>query len=146
MVFIGGSVLANIMKDHPSAAWITKLEYAEQGSRALEKLKKRSWICASMILDQINFWLLFFIFCFTFLTKFAQKHDGSCLCVCPRAGLDVHTASMLITVHLDYFNVSIYNQNDWNSKKQFFLNFLDKLVFLISVLFFGNLFFFSILK
>jgi actin-related protein 2 len=36
-VFLGGAVLADIMKDKDSW-WITKEEWAEQGVRSLEKL------------------------------------------------------------------------------------------------------------
>ncbi|RKP35257.1 actin family [Dimargaris cristalligena] len=37
MVFLGGAVLANVLKDQESA-WISKAEWEEQGVRALEKL------------------------------------------------------------------------------------------------------------
>ena len=37
MVFLGGSVLADLMKDNPDF-WITKKEYQEQGIRCLAKL------------------------------------------------------------------------------------------------------------
>ncbi|KAI9229452.1 MAG: Actin/actin-like protein [Piptocephalis tieghemiana] len=37
MVFLGGAVLANIMKDRDSF-WVTKAEWEEQGARALDKL------------------------------------------------------------------------------------------------------------
>ncbi|KXN70645.1 Actin/actin-like protein [Conidiobolus coronatus NRRL 28638] len=37
MVFLGGAVLANLLKDKPSA-WVTKAEWEEQGVRALDKL------------------------------------------------------------------------------------------------------------
>jgi actin-related protein 2 len=37
MVFLGGAVLANIMRDK-EAFWITKQEWEEQGVNALEKL------------------------------------------------------------------------------------------------------------
>lgn len=36
MVFLGGSVLADLIKDNPDA-WISKAEYEEQGFRCLEK-------------------------------------------------------------------------------------------------------------
>jgi actin-related protein 2 len=39
MVFFGGSVLANIMKDREEF-WISKKEYEEQGVRCLSKLTK----------------------------------------------------------------------------------------------------------
>jgi actin-related protein 2 len=39
MVFIGGSVLANIMKEHSNGSWITKQEYQEKGLKVLEKMK-----------------------------------------------------------------------------------------------------------
>jgi len=39
MVFFGGSVLANIMKDRDEF-WISKREYQEQGVRCLNKLSK----------------------------------------------------------------------------------------------------------
>eukprot|EP01041_Mallomonas_annulata_P001837 gene1837-3552_t len=39
MVFLGGSVLADIMKDRPEF-WITRQEYAEQGLRCLAKIGK----------------------------------------------------------------------------------------------------------
>jgi actin-related protein 2 len=39
MVFLGGSVLADIMKDKPEF-WITKAEYDEEGSRVLRKIGK----------------------------------------------------------------------------------------------------------
>ena len=39
MVFLGGSVLADIMKDK-SDFWITKQEYDEQGLRVLAKIGK----------------------------------------------------------------------------------------------------------
>ena len=39
MVFLGGSVLADIMKDKPEF-WITKAEYDEQGARVLHKIGK----------------------------------------------------------------------------------------------------------
>lgn len=38
MVFIGGSVLANIMKDHSNTSWLTKEEYEEKGLKVLDKL------------------------------------------------------------------------------------------------------------
>jgi actin-related protein 2 len=37
MVFLGGSVLADIMKDKESF-WMTRAEYQEQGLRVLKKL------------------------------------------------------------------------------------------------------------
>jgi len=37
MVFLGGAVLADIMKDKDSF-WISKKEYQEKGMRCLEKL------------------------------------------------------------------------------------------------------------
>lgn len=37
MVFLGGAVLADIMKDK-DAFWVTKEEWEEQGIRALDKL------------------------------------------------------------------------------------------------------------
>jgi len=37
MVFLGGSVLADIMKDR-AEFWITKADYEEQGIRVLSKL------------------------------------------------------------------------------------------------------------
>jgi actin-related protein 2 len=37
MVFLGGAVLADIMKDR-EAFWVTKAEWDEQGVRALDKL------------------------------------------------------------------------------------------------------------
>ena len=37
MVFLGGAVLANIMKDKQSW-WITKQEWEEEGDKSLEKL------------------------------------------------------------------------------------------------------------
>ena len=37
MVFLGGAVLANIMKDNP-AFWMTREEYQEKGLKVLEKL------------------------------------------------------------------------------------------------------------
>lgn len=37
MVFLGGSVLADIMKDKPEF-WITKQEYDEQGLRIINKI------------------------------------------------------------------------------------------------------------
>ncbi len=37
MVFLGGAVLADIMKDKESF-WVTKAEFEEQGARALDKL------------------------------------------------------------------------------------------------------------
>ncbi|KAI8929760.1 actin family [Entophlyctis helioformis] len=40
MVFLGGAVLGEIMKDRP-AFWISKQEWAEQGVRALDKLGPR---------------------------------------------------------------------------------------------------------
>jgi actin-related protein 2 len=40
MVFLGGAVLANIMADKENM-WISKAEWQEQGSRALEKLGAR---------------------------------------------------------------------------------------------------------
>jgi len=39
MVFFGGSVLANIMKDREEF-WVSKKEYDEQGLRCLNKLTK----------------------------------------------------------------------------------------------------------
>ena len=39
MVFLGGSVLADIMKDKPEF-WITKKEYDEQGVNAIRKIGK----------------------------------------------------------------------------------------------------------
>jgi actin-related protein 2 len=41
MVFLGGSVLADIMKDR-SEFWMTKAEYEEQGLRAVMKKIGRS--------------------------------------------------------------------------------------------------------
>ncbi|KAF6773813.1 hypothetical protein AHF37_09056 [Paragonimus kellicotti] len=41
MVFIGGSVLANIMKDHSNCSWLTKQEYQEKGLKILDKLGQR---------------------------------------------------------------------------------------------------------
>jgi len=38
MVFLGGSVLADIMKDKGSSFWVTKQEWEEQGVQALNKL------------------------------------------------------------------------------------------------------------
>jgi actin-related protein 2 len=38
-VFLGGSVLADVMKDKPEF-WITKQEYDEQGLRVLSKVGK----------------------------------------------------------------------------------------------------------
>ena len=40
MVFIGGSVLADVMKDKENF-WITREEYAEKGVRCLDKLGMR---------------------------------------------------------------------------------------------------------
>ena len=40
MVFLGGAVLANIMADKENM-WISKAEWEEQGTRALEKLGAR---------------------------------------------------------------------------------------------------------
>ncbi|KAJ2396864.1 Arp2/3 complex subunit, actin nucleation center, partial [Coemansia sp. RSA 2531] len=37
MVFLGGAVLADVMKDNASA-WVTKSEWDEMGPRALDKL------------------------------------------------------------------------------------------------------------
>jgi actin-related protein 2 len=37
MVFLGGAVLANIMKNEPNW-WITKKEWEEDGIKSLEKL------------------------------------------------------------------------------------------------------------
>jgi actin-related protein 2 len=37
MVFVGGAVLADIMKDKPEF-WISKAEYQEQGLNCLKKL------------------------------------------------------------------------------------------------------------
>ena len=37
MVFLGGAVLANIMKDNPSF-WMSREEYQEKGLKVLEKL------------------------------------------------------------------------------------------------------------
>ncbi len=37
MVFLGGAVLADIMKDREQF-WVTKAEWDEQGTRALDKL------------------------------------------------------------------------------------------------------------
>ena len=37
MVFLGGAVLANIMKDNP-AFWMSREEYQEKGLKVLEKL------------------------------------------------------------------------------------------------------------
>ena len=37
MVFLGGSVLADIMKDRQEF-WITQAEYAEQGMRVIDKI------------------------------------------------------------------------------------------------------------
>lgn len=37
MVFLGGAVLADIMKNQ-EAFWVTKQEWEEQGARALDKL------------------------------------------------------------------------------------------------------------
>ncbi|KAL7009931.1 Arp2/3 complex subunit, actin nucleation center [Cystobasidiomycetes sp. EMM_F5] len=41
LVYMGGSVLADVMKDNP-AYWVTKAEWDEQGTRALDKLTPRS--------------------------------------------------------------------------------------------------------
>merc|ERR1711972_459583 len=38
MVFIGGAVLADVMKDKKEEFWLTKAEYEEQGFRVLDKL------------------------------------------------------------------------------------------------------------
>lgn len=38
-VFLGGSVMADVMKDN-SEFWITKAEYREQGLRCLSKIGK----------------------------------------------------------------------------------------------------------
>jgi actin-related protein 2 len=40
MVFLGGAVLADIMKDK-TAFWVTRQEWLEQGVRSLEKLGPR---------------------------------------------------------------------------------------------------------
>lgn len=40
MVFLGGAVLANLIADKEDM-WVTKAEWEEQGSRALEKLGPR---------------------------------------------------------------------------------------------------------
>ena len=42
MVFLGGSVLADLMKDNPNF-WITRSEYEEQGIRCLAKLSGGKW-------------------------------------------------------------------------------------------------------
>ena len=39
MVFIGGAILAEILKDKPEF-WMMKADYEEQGFRVLEKLHK----------------------------------------------------------------------------------------------------------
>ena len=39
MVFIGGAILSEIMKDKPEF-WMMKADYEEQGFRVLEKLHK----------------------------------------------------------------------------------------------------------
>lgn len=51
MVFLGGAVLANVMKDHanmyntplivPDCRWVTRQEWEEMGPRALDKLGNR---------------------------------------------------------------------------------------------------------
>lgn len=41
MVFIGGAVLADVMKDKKEEFWLTKAEYEEQGFRVLDKLGGR---------------------------------------------------------------------------------------------------------
>lgn len=41
MVFIGGAVLAEVMKDKPNF-WITNQEYQEEGKNVLNKLGPRS--------------------------------------------------------------------------------------------------------
>ena len=51
MVFLGGAVLANVMKDHANMyafpcrctnnRWVTKQEWEEMGTRALDKLGNR---------------------------------------------------------------------------------------------------------
>lgn len=41
MVYFGGSVLANIMRDSDNF-WISKQEYQEQGTRCLNKLLAKS--------------------------------------------------------------------------------------------------------
>jgi actin-related protein 2 len=49
MVFLGGAVLANVMKDHANMyaysiadnRWVTKEEWEEMGARALDKLGNR---------------------------------------------------------------------------------------------------------
>lgn len=40
MVYLGGAVLGDIMKNH-EAFWILKEEWEEQGTRALAKLSKK---------------------------------------------------------------------------------------------------------
>lgn len=41
MVFTGGAVLANIMKEHSNTSWLTKKDYEEQGLKILGKLNNR---------------------------------------------------------------------------------------------------------
>lgn len=41
MVFLGGAVLADIMKDQ-SSFWVSRDEWAELGTRALDKLGPRT--------------------------------------------------------------------------------------------------------
>lgn len=38
MVFIGGAVLAEVMKDRDTNFWMTKEEYQEEGFNVLKKL------------------------------------------------------------------------------------------------------------
>lgn len=40
--FLGGSVLADIMRDKGDKFWITKSEWEEKGVRALDKLTEES--------------------------------------------------------------------------------------------------------
>ena len=40
MVWLGGSVLANIMKDQTEGFWITKQQYDEEGLRVIETIGK----------------------------------------------------------------------------------------------------------
>lgn len=54
MVFIGGSVLANIMKDKSNGSWITRSEYQDQGFRVLEKLNRRWFVCDILFLVTVE--------------------------------------------------------------------------------------------
>ncbi len=38
MVYLGGAVLANLMRDRDEDFWISKKEYDEQGMRCMAKL------------------------------------------------------------------------------------------------------------